>query len=380
MKNMKRYSFLPAVFLIVIIIGITFSCSKSGTSGGSGPTNGKDSVLLNIGNNIILPAYENLAVEVNLLDSAISDFNAGANGTKLSNTQNLFKKAYIAWQSVSEYNYFGPAFAAQPVLSSVNIFPTSTSTIDSNINVNNDNVNTFANTAAKGFPALDYLLFGAGANTLTNYTTDPEASNRQKYLAAVSADIKTEVNAVLNAWSAGGGNYISTFINGTGNSVSSSLGLLINSMDQDFEILKNDRLGIPLGKIPVGSMSPVLPKEVEAYYSGISVQLALAQLKIEQGIFLGTTAQGNGLGLINYLIQANAKYNGGMLSDTITSAFANCVVALNAVPDPLSQTIQTNPTGANAAFSQSQKLLALLKTDMPSALGVLITYGDNDGD
>ncbi len=377
---MKCNSLLLVSFVMIVIAGIGFSCSKSGNSGGSGPTNGKDSVLLNIGNNIILPAYQNLAVEVNLLDSAISDFNAGANGTKLSNTQNLFKNAYIAWQSVSEYNYFGPASTAQPVLSSVNIFPTSTTTIDSNISVNNDDVNTFANTAAKGFPALDYLLFGGGANTLTTYTTDPEASNRQKYLAAVSADIKTEVNAVLNAWSAGGGNYISTFINGSGNSVSSSLGLLINSMDQDFEILKNDRLGIPLGKIPVGTISLVLPKEVEAYYSGISVQLALAQLKIEQGIFLGTTAQGNGLGLINYLIQANAKYNGGMLSDTIKSAFATCVVALNAVPDPLSQTIQANPAGADAAFAQCQKLVALLKSDMPSALGVLITYGDNDGD
>ncbi len=377
---MKRYSFLPAVFLIVIITGITFSCSKSGTSGGSGPTDGKDSVLLNIGNNIILPAYEALAADVNSLDSAISDFNSSPNATKLSNTQILFKNAYTAWQSASEYNYFGPASTAQPVLSSINIFPTSTTIIDSNIKIGNTNVNAFANTAAKGFPALDYLLFGAGAGTLTNYTTDAKASNRQNYLAAVSVDIKSEVNAVLNAWSASGGNYIGTFINGTGNSVSSSLGLLINSIVQDFEILKNDRLGIPLGKIPVGTMSPVLPNEVEAYYSGISVQLALAQLKTEQGIFLGTAGHGNGLGLANYLNEANAKYGTGSLSDTINTAFITDINLLQAVPDPLSQTIQTNAAGANAAFTQTQKLVALLKTDMPSALGVLITYGDNDGD
>ena len=379
---MKRNSLLPVAFVMIIVVVIGFSCSKSGNSSGpgTGNNNGKDSILMNIGNNIILPAYQNLAAEVNSLDSAISDFNTAANSTKLSNVQNLFKNAYIAWQSVSEYNYFGPASTAQPVLSSVNIFPTSTTTIDSNISVNNDNVNTFANTAAKGFPALDYLLFGGGGNTLTNYTTDPEASNRQKYLAAVSADLKSEVNAVLNAWSAGGGNYISTFVNGSGNSVSSSLGLLINSMVEDFEILKNDRLGIPLGKIPVGSISPVLPKEVEAYYSGISVQLALTQLKTEQGIFLGTTEHGNGLGLINYLIAADAKYGSGLLSDTIKTAFATDITDLQAVPDPLSQTIQTSPAGADAAFSQSQKLVALLKSDMPSALGVLITYGDNDGD
>jgi predicted lipoprotein len=377
---MKRYSLLLAAVVLMIIAGIGFSCSKSGTSGGTGPTNGKDSVLLNIGNNIILPAYEILASNVNSLDSAISDFNSSPNATKLSNTQILFKNAYTAWQSASEYNYFGPASTAQPVLSSINIFPTSTSMIDSNITVNNYNVNTFANTAAKGFPAVDYLLFGGGSNTLINYTTDAKASSRQKYLAAVSADIKTEVNAVLNAWSASGGNYIGTFINGTGNSVSSSLGLLINSMDQDFELLKNDRLGIPLGKIPVGTMSPVLPNEVEAYYSGISVQLALAQLKTEQGIFLGTADHGNGLGLANYLNEANAKYGTGLLSDTISAAFVADINLLQAVPDPLSQTIQTNPAGANAAFTQTQKLVALLKTDMPSALGVLITYGDNDGD
>ena len=381
---MKRSTRLFAASAAAILTGMVFSCNKSGGASNSGTTtgnsSGKDSILLNIGNNIILPAYQSLSVSVNSLDSAIGDFSTSPNSTKLSNVQNLFKSAYIAWESVTEYNYFGPASTAQPVLPGINIFPTSTTTIENNISTNNDNVNTFANTAAKGFPALDYLLFGAGSSTLVNYTTGAEAANRKAYLAAVSADIKTEVTAVLTGWSSSGGNYINTFLSGTGTSVSSSLGLLINSLDEDFEILKNDRLGVPLGKIPVGTTSPVLPKEVEAYYSGISAQLALAQLKTVQGIFLGTAGQGNGLGLINYLINAKAKYNGGLLSDTIKTAIALAVSDLQAVPDPLSQTIQANPAGADAVFTRIQQLVALLKTDMPSSLGVLITYGDNDGD
>jgi predicted lipoprotein len=381
---MKRNTRLFAAAAAAILTGMVFSCSKSGGGSNSGTTtgngSGKDSILLNIGNNIILSAYQSLSVSVNSLDSAITDFNASPNSTKLSNVQSLFKSAYIAWESVSEYNYFGPASTTQPVLSGINIFPTSTTQIDANISTNNNNVNTFANTAAKGFPALDYLLFGAGGSTLVNYTTDAEAANRKTYLAAVATDIRTEVTTVLTAWSASGGNYINTFLSGTGTSVSSSLGLLINSLDEDFEILKNDRLGVPLGKIPVGTTSPVLPKEVEAYYSGISAQLALAQLRTVQGIFLGTAGQGNGLGLITYLINAKAKYNGGLLSDTIKAAFTLAVSNLQAVPDPLSQTIQANPAGADAAFAQIQQLVALLKTDMPSSLGVLITYGDNDGD
>ena len=366
-------------YLIFIFSTVLFAaCGKSGGSGSGGttPTGTNDSILVNIGANIILPAYQGLAGAVNSLDSAIGDFNAGPTAGKLVNVQSFFKTAYLDWEAASEFDYFGPASTAQPVLGTLNIFPTSTKLIDSNVSVNNDNINTFANTVAKGFPALDYLLFGAGANTLANYTSDAAAVNRQKYLAAVSADIKTEVNAALGGW----GSYLNTFETGTGNSVSSSLGLLLNSMDQDFEILKNDRLGIPLGLIPVGVVSPVLPKEVEAYYSGISVQLALAQLKAVQGIYLGTGGHGNGQGLINYLINAKAKYNGGPMSDTIKVAFASAVTALQAVPDPLSQTIQTSTTGAQAAFTQCQRLVALLKTDMPSALGVLITYGDNDGD
>jgi predicted lipoprotein len=379
MDMKPRTLFIAAI--TALSLGIGFSCIKSGSKTTTGPTPGdNDSILLNIGNNIILPSYQNLATAANSLDSAIGDFNTTPTGLKLSNTQALFKNAYLAWQSASLYNYFGPGYSAQPVMSTLNVFPTSATVIESNINIANDNVNTFANTAAKGFPALDYLLFGAGNNTVANFTTDPLAANRKNYLAAVSADIRAEVNAALTAWSASGGNYINNFVSGTGNSVSSSLGLLINSMDQDFEILKNDCLGIPLGLIPVGVVSPVLPKEVEAYYSGISTQLALAQLKAVQGLYLGTTEKGNGLGLITYLINAKAKYNGGPLSDTIATAFSLDITALGAVPDPLSQTIQTNPAGAQAAFAACQRLVALLKTDMPSSLGVLITYGDNDGD
>ena len=364
--------------IFIFSTALLAACGKSGASGSGGttPTGNNDSVLVNIGANIILPAYQGLASAVNALDSAIGDFNAAPTAGKLTNVQSLFKTAYVDWEAASEFDYFGPASTAQPVLATLNIFPASTKLIDSNISVNNDNINTFANTVAKGFPALDFLLFGAGANTLANYTSDPAAPNRQKYLAAVSADLRTQVNGVLDGW----GSYLNTFETGTGNSVSSSLGLLLNSMDQDFEILKNDRLGIPLGLIPVGVVSPVLPREVEAYYSGISVQLALAQLKAVQGLYLGTAQRGNGQGLINYLIDAKAKYNGGLLSDTIKVAFASTLTALQAVPDPLSQTIQTSTTGAQAAFTQCQRLVALLKTDMPSALGVLITYGDNDGD
>lgn len=352
-----------------------FGCSKSKSPAASGNDPGNTS-LANIGNNIILPAYANLNVSVNSLDSAIADFNGGPTADKLSAIQNLFKKAYLNWEAVSAYDGFGPAYSGQPVLSGLNLFPTNTVTVESNISSGNNNVNAFANAAAKGFPALDYLLFGAGANTLAGFTD----ANRKAYLAAVSADIKAEVNAVVKGWSSSGGNYIASFLSGTGNSVSSSLGLLINSMDQDFEITKNDRLGIPLGKQPPGQSLPILPKELEGYYSGISAQLCLAQLKAVQNLYLGIGTAGDGAGLEDYVIKTNAKYGSGLLNDTIKAQFASAISGMSAISDPMSASIQANPAPANAVYATTQQLVVLLKTDMPSALGVLITYGDNDGD
>lgn len=372
----------PAAF-ILLAAGLLYSCSKSGGSDSSntssgGTTTDKDSILTNIGNTIILPAYTTLSLSVNSLDSAILDFNAGPTSIKLNAVQSLFKTAYTSWQSASEFNYFGPASSLQPTLSGLNIFPTDSVKIEDNITAANNNVTAFSNAAAKGFPALDYMLFGGTGASLTGFTTDANAASRKAYLAAVSADIKSEVSAVADAWSTSDGNYITTFLNGTGNSISSSLGLLLNSMIQDFEITKNDRLGIPLGKMPVGQ--PILPKELEGYFSGISAQLATAQIKAVQNIYLGIGINGNGPGLQDYVIKANPQYNGGTLDDAITSNFVSAITGLQNIADPLSAAIESDPAPATAVYTTTQLLVVLMKTDMTSALGVLITFGDNDGD
>ncbi len=86
----------------------------------------------------------------------------------------FFKTAYTAWVSVSMYNYLGPASDNQPPLSGLDKFPAGGTIIESNISgyTPSININSYANQSAKGFPALDYLLFANSSNLLTNYTTD----------------------------------------------------------------------------------------------------------------------------------------------------------------------------------------------------------------
>ena len=48
--------------------------------------------------------------------------------------------------------------------------------------------------------------------------------------------------------------------------------------------------------------------------------------------------------------------------------------------DPLAQFVVERQADAFAVYTELQALVVLWKVDMMSALGVLITYQDNDGD
>ncbi|MEO8761646.1 MAG: imelysin family protein [Bacteroidia bacterium] len=369
---------LSAVCLLGLLLSVV-ACKKKATPTITNPSSvnfDRKGMLTNLANNLIIPSYQALNTTVITLDSSVTVFNTSQNITTLANLQAAFKNAYLAWQSCSAFEV-GPADQLSLNVA-VNTFPTDTHQISTNINSGSYNLAGLVNQPARGFPAIDYLLFGIGADAnaiLAEYTTDSKAAGRKQYLAALSADIKTNIQTVLSAWQSG---YTNTFVNATGSDVGSSLGLLMNSLDYDLEILKNDELGIPLGK---HSMGNILPNEVEAYYSGISVQLAVQQLKIIQNIYLGKSIQGSdGLGLDDYLVALNAQYNNGSLNDAIKAQFNTAITDLGNVPDPLSNTIITNATPANKAYVDIQKLVVLMKTDMPSATGILITFVDNDGD
>ena len=168
-----------------------------------------------------------------------------------------------------------------------------------------------------------------------------------------------------------------------GTDVGSSTGQLVNQLVYDYEILKNYEVGIPAG---VQSMGTTFPTYVQAYYSKMSLQLATLHLQAMQNIYLGKSAQGDGLGLDDYLVQTTklpntAKYaNGSAVNDAITTQFATAASKLQTLTDPLADNISSNPSAVTAAYAELQKLTVLLKTDMTSSLSILITYGDNDGD
>ncbi len=368
--------FIRPAIIVLITVAAFQACKKSGSSPSNSSTGfDRKGMLTNLSTNIIIPSYVAFQASAATLDASIAAFNASPDLTKLGSLQASFKITYQKWQAVSVFD-IGPA-TTENMRISINTFPADVSQINSNVSSGNYNLSTLSSLPAEGLPALDYLLFGTGADNnaiLIQYTTDANAANRKAYLAAVSAIIKTKATNVLNGWKT---TYPAIFINANGTDVGSSVGMLTNELNEDFEVLKNYEIGIPLG---IQSMGTTFPTKVQAYYSKISLQLALLHLQAIQNVYEGKSAQGDGLGFDDYLVEAKAQYNGGSLNDAIIAQFATATAKLQALSDPLALQITSNPTGVNAAYAALQLQTVLLKTDMPSALGILITYGDTDGD
>ncbi len=338
--------------------------------------------LLNIGTNLIVPAYAELKAQSDLLYADIQAFVANPNTITLEAARVALLEARLAFQDCTPYQ-FGPA-EELGLASDLNIFPTDKNRIEANIINGNYDLQLLANNATKGFPAIGYLLYGEekSVEEISNEYLDNEA--RAAYLLDVAELVSTSATAVFNAWDPAMGNYLQEFTSdgALGADAGSSLGKLVNALNLSLERNTRDaKIGIPAG---IRSLGIIIPEATEAYYGGYSKQLAIANVLAFKRLFLGDTSNGqSGTGFDDYL-QARSGVSSSVneisLDASILAEFDATIALLEAIGDPLSASIAVDAAPAQQVFAQLQKLSVLLKTDMASILGVVISYQDNDGD
>ncbi|MEE9438436.1 MAG: imelysin family protein [Saprospiraceae bacterium] len=352
MKNL----FLVTLSVLVFVI----SCDSEKTFDAN---YNSDSALVNISDNIILPRYNKLLADVTLLQEAINAIPlSGITDAELFTMKSYFTDAYLSWQSTTSFIYFGPA--DDHVLIALNSFPTNANKIIINIEENDFNLESGANTDAIGFPALDYMLFNS---TSENVIEKLKEKNYQNYTIALIDQIATKINAVTQEWEA---SYSTKFKNGSGSDIGSSISLLTNSMIHDFEAGGREaKIGIPAG---VRTLNDVLPGNVEAYYSQISIALAKKHIIGIKELIEGK----NGDSYTTILMQVEKS----SISTTIVAQLDSIQSALDILNDPFSEALEQDNLNALEAYKAYQKLLPTFKIDLTAALGLLISYEDSDGD
>ena len=366
---MTRFSLSSILFLVLLVAS---SCCTKGPEDGTVEYN---DLFVNVADNMIVPRYAALQTELLLLEDYVNLLDSTEDNLQI--VQDQFKVAYHAWQKVSVFE-FGPAAEYSALLrSNCNTFPTNPSRIEENIASSDYNLSFPANYEAKGFPALDYLLF---------HTTEAELlielsnQNRLEYLKNCINDMQLRVNEVVLAWDS----YRNVFVGALGNDQNSSLSLLFNQYLYDYEKIKRDKFSLPAGfatqfGIPLNANSSL----VEAPYSKLSFEFINSNLESLENIFLGIGEDGvDGVGIFEKLIEYNAQSTvvDGDLALAIQEQFGICKAQLTEFENDLAAEIESNNYHLLTTSNSLQKMVPMLKNDLRSYLSVSVTLTDSDGD
>lgn len=372
----KKTHLLVTIMMVTGIICLLPSCVEEPSEKDTAVN--RQPLLENLADHVILPGYEKLHQQVSLLQQTVTAFTENPNPHTLEAARSSFSATYHSWQSVAFFE-FGPAFE-QTLRAEMNTFPADNFSIENNVEYGDFSMTSFSTLNRRGLPAMDYFLYGVGENDdtiLEKYTSDVHAQNRKDYLIAISEIMVAKVDKVYEGWLPSGENYRAEFISKDGTDVGSSIGQMINSLSQYLERFTRDaKIGIPLGKRSQGT---IIPRNVEAYYSELSVSLAAENISGIRNFYLGTAGESNGIGFYSFLQDLEAG-NDNMLAERILDQLDEAYTLTKAMPSPLSKAVEQNAAPVNAAHAELQKLVIIVKTELPSALGVLITYQDNDGD
>lgn len=360
------------IFAFFLIAGLTACSDENGGSVGDPCANDYNQEVLftNVVDNIILPQYRSFRTEVDALSTRADAFLVSPSTTTLDALRQQFSTTWLQWQRVAPFE-FGPAESVF-LANSLNNFPLDQQALEDNIAAGSwsfDNPSAFD----KGFPALDYLLYGLGdtpAAVVDAFTTAPQAAAYLDYLTDVVADIQTRTTQVVDEWENG---YRTSFISNTGTAAGSSLSLFINSLNLHYENLRRDKIGIPAGILTLGFTNP---DKVEAPHSRLSLALAKAGLEASFDYFQG----GSGEGLDDLLNYMDAEKDGQSLADLILDQYALAQSQLNAIDGDLQVAVDQDSDAVQTAYTELQRQIVNLKTDLPSMLCVAITYVDNPSD
>lgn len=369
-------------FIFSVIFALFFwSCDPPITNNCASDFN-ELQMLENIGNNIIMPSYQQFAQLTNQLKTQANNFCNSPNSSNLNILRSDFQATWLQWQETAIFE-FGPA-ETERLRAFMNNFPVFSDRLDDAVASGSYDLNSETYEYTRGFPALDYLLYGSDTSSAiitANFSTDSNAVNRKQYLLDVVNLIDSKAQAVYDAWRADGANYLFEFTTTEGRANGQPVSNIVNQVNMAYELIKNNKLGTPIS-VKTGYL-PLLPQNVEAYYSRNSLQLAIAGIQACKRVFMGNASGADSTGLDDFLKHTNAKKGSVDLHQAIIDQYDLALSSLSALqPSSLHDAIQNDIENVKIAYANTQNQMVQTKTDMPAALCISITYIDlvDDGD
>ncbi len=339
-------------------------------------------MLQNYAQKLIKPAFLDLKMQTDILQTATQSFTNAPNTANLNILQTAWTNTYSAFQYANSYNFgvAGEQGLRKSLTEEIATFPVSSTKIDNAITLGNANFSDF-NRDARGFLAVEYLIFNLNNDNIliiSNFTTQTNFQNRKTFLINAVSNLKTRIDEVNTAWNGANGTFANEFIANDATDVGSSTSQLYNEFLRSFEALKNFKLGVPLGKR--AGQTQAESQRVEAYYSAKTLIMMQLHFKAIENIWYGKSKiEEDGIGFKEYL--QSVEGGNALITSTETQLLA-IKTALNAIPTSNSVAFQitNSPLLLENLHTEIQKNTRFFKSDMSSLLGIAITFSSGDGD
>lgn len=366
---MKRFA-----ILITVLTGVSLflsSCEKDDKK--QNASFDRAQWLAYTADEIILPLMSQLEAQANAYGASVDAFVQSPNATQLAECKEALHELRLAYNRTLTYD-FGPAFT-HDVFNSVMVFPTDTVLVEGLVAAGSYNLESSSNVAARGFAAAEYLLLHKGeSEVVSEFLTDTQ---RGQFLKDLKDNALSHILPMISEWK---GNYRSTFVSATGTDVGSSTSLLINHWNINLELAKNAKLAIPMGKRSLGVL---YPEKVESAFARRSSELLQAQTEALAAFYEGRSELTDemGLSLKDYVSVMGSTVGNTTTASTVSQQFDNILLGwASAEGSTLYDLVSARSSELEAIYQEYQTTILHTKTEIPSLLGVSITYQDNDGD
>jgi predicted lipoprotein len=224
----------------------------------------------------------------------------------------------------------------------------------------------------KGLPVIEYLLYPPGPSGLESLSTP----RRCEYLTSLGTERSNRAREIHEAWAPEGGNFAGQ-LSGAGRtstafrSLRDAFGEVVNRMGFLLENVRKDKLGRPLGD-EAGGLP--LPDNAESRFSGRSLADINDNLDGLERLYFGDSSRGLP-GLSRYAVERGQSFDGQVRSSIDASR-----AALDVIGMPLTAAVETAPDRVREASARLGELQTLFQVDIISALGLTLSFNDNDGD
>lgn len=374
---MKKLRLLTTA-LVMVMGAVLVGCSDDDTTQ-SGDNFDRGAMLANWADNIIVPGYQTYISELGELSLAAEIFTVAPTSESLVAVQSAWYDANVAWQYVAMFE-IGKA-EELTLINFTNIYPTNISDLEETIESGTYDLTSVNKQDEQGLPAIEYLLYGLGADEqaiIDFYRQETTSQPYKTYLTDLIDRLDLLATAVLEDWENG---YRDTFVNNDGTAATASVNKLVNDYIFYYEKhLRAGKIGIPAGIFSSDKQA----EKVEGLYSGRSKELFLEGLDAMQDFFNGQSPNFQlpveGGGLKAYLDFVNTVSDGENLGTIINNQFQAAREQAANLSNNFGEQVENDNTLMLQTYDELQKNVVNLKVDLLQALNIRVDFVDADGD